>query len=137
MSKYDSIMNMYDYSPKFHPRMSIYNRASQFAPYAALTGYEDQVIETARLTDKEKEITEDMKILLDMKLKIIEKNIKNKPIITVLYFEPDKRKSGGKYAEYNGQIKKVDYIYQQLIFQDRFKIDINHILDIKLKEEKL
>ena len=108
MSKYDSIMNIYEYNPKFHPRMSIYNRSAQFAPYAALTGYEDQVRETARLTDDEREITEDMKFFLDIKLKEIEKNIKDKPLITVVYFEPDKKKNGGKYIEYIGNIKKID-----------------------------
>ena len=50
--KYDDIINLPHYEPKYHPRMSQYQRAVQFAPFSALTGYEDAINEESRITDK-------------------------------------------------------------------------------------
>ena len=43
MDKYDDIINLPHYEPKYHPRMSKYKRSAQFAPFAALTGYGEEV----------------------------------------------------------------------------------------------
>lgn len=129
MSKYDDIINLKHYEPK-HPRMSRYARSAQFAPFAALTGYDEQVKETARLTNKKIELSEDMKYVIDMKLQLIEEHIKEQPEVTILYFEKDKRKSGGKYLEYTGNIKRIDNIEQLLIFKNNKKIFLENIYDI-------
>ena len=48
MNKYDDIINLPHYEPKYHPRMSKYKRSAQFAPFAALTGYEDEIEEAGK-----------------------------------------------------------------------------------------
>lgn len=131
MKSYDKIINLPHYEPKYHQRMSIYNRAAQFAPFAALTGYEDAVAETGRLTENEKLLNDDLKNVIDMKLQIVEEHIKDNQSINVLYFVKDKRKDGGKYIEYSGNVKRIDKISQEIIFKDNTKICFDKILDIK------
>lgn len=131
MKSYDKIINLPHYEPKYHQRMSIYNRAAQFAPFAALTGYEDAVAETGRLTENEKLLNDDLKNVIDMKLQIVEEHIKDNQSINVLYFVKDKRKAGGKYIKYSGNVKKIDKISQEIIFKDNTKICFDKILDIK------
>ena len=106
MSKYDDMINLPHYELKNHKRMSIESRSAQFAPFSALTGYEDEVKETARLTDKEISLTNDQKLIIDEKLRYI----KDKDIrVKVVYFIKDKLKSGGKYFEKYGVVKKIDF----------------------------
>lgn len=131
MKSYANIINLPHYEPKYHQRMSIYNRAAQFAPFAALTGYDDAVAETGRLTENEKLLNDDLKNVIDMKLQIIEEHIKYDQSIKVLYFVKDKRKDGGKYIEYSGNVKRIDKINQVIIFKDNTKICFDKILDIK------
>ena len=47
--KYDSIINLPHYEPKYHKRMSKMQRAAQFNPFSALTGYDDMVKEVSRV----------------------------------------------------------------------------------------
>lgn len=130
MNNYEDIINLNHYNPKFHPRMSIYNRSAQFAPFAALTGYDEAIIETARITDEKIELNDDLRTFIDMKLHIIEEHIKEKLIVKILYFEKDKRKQGGKYIEYSGIVKRIDLINKFIIFEDKFKIGLEVILNI-------
>ena len=48
MSKYDDIISLPHYEPKYHARMSMASRAAQFAPFAALTGHDDAIEETQK-----------------------------------------------------------------------------------------
>lgn len=130
MNNYEDIINLNHYNPKFHPRMSIYNRSAQFAPFAALTGYDEAVAEVSRLTDDKIELNDDLRNFIDIKLHIIEKHIKEKSIVKILYFEKDKRKQGGKYIEYSGIVKRIDLINKFIIFEDKFKIGLEVILNI-------
>jgi hypothetical protein len=110
--------------------MSLYQRSAQFAPFAALTGYEGQVKETARLTDKRIELDEEMKLMLDMKIQVIQEMISNQPEIEVTYFIPDKKKNGGRYETIINNIKKIDNYNEQIVMQNDLKIDIKEIIDI-------
>lgn len=128
---YSDIINLPHHTSLNHPRMSIEKRAAQFAPFAALTGYEDLVKETARLTDKRIEIDDGLKQVLNGKLQKINDNIKNKDLVTFTYFIPDLKKSGGKYVDYTGTVKKIDTFNGFIIMEDKTKIPINEIIDIK------
>lgn len=130
MSKYDDIINFPHYELKYHNKMTIENRAAQFSPFAALTGYSESIKETSRLTKSKKELSEDMKNKIDMKLRIIEEHLKERPLITILYFKKDNKKDGGNYYEYTGSVKKIDIVNKVIIFND-IKININDIYDIK------
>ena len=131
MNEYQDIINLNHYELKYHERMSIYNRSAQFAPFAALTGYSEAVRETSRLTDNKIEIDEDLKNFIDIKLQIIEEHIKDNKETTIIYFEKDNRKDGGKYIEHNGLVKRIDKTNHLIIFKDNFKINLDTILDIK------
>lgn len=133
---YEDIIDLLHYEPK-HPRMSRYNRAAQFAPFAALTGYEKQIEEASRLTDKKIDIDEELKIILNNKLQIIQKNIHNKPRVEITYFVKDKLKSGGLYTKVNSVIKKIDNVNKLIILDNNLKINIGDVINIQSEDVKL
>ena len=110
--------------------MSMYMRAAQFAPFAALTGHDSALEETARITTSQIELDENTKKLLDKKLNIISKHLDEHPLITIIYFMPDERKSGGCYTSYTGRIHKINELEQKLIMADDKEIRLSSILEI-------
>lgn len=127
---YDDIINLPHYISKKHPQMSIEARSAQFAPFSALTGYDDAIKETARITDKRIEIDEGLKFILNNKLQYILDNIKFNPEITFTYFIYDNKKTGGKYIEKTGIVKKIDVVEQYVMLKDKTKIPILEIINI-------
>lgn len=130
IKKYEDIINLPHHISSKHPQMSLEERSAQFAPFAALTGYEDCVEETARLTDERIDISEDIKEILNEKIRKIIKIIDKNPKIKLTYFIPDNKKNGGKYMTIEGKIKKIDEINQELILINGKKIKINDVIDI-------
>ena len=112
------------------PRMAQLGRAAQFAPFAALTGYDDAVHETARLTEQQSELDAEQLALLDEKLHALLDIIRDQPEITITYFEPDSRKSGGIYLSITGRIRRVDEVNRQIILADRTTIAMDAICEI-------
>ena len=131
MGQYDDIINLPHHVSSAHPRMSMHDRAAQFMPFRALTGYEDAVQETARLTDEKIELTEDEKSILDRKLQELADRITSQPQVTLTYFQPDKKKTGGAYVSVTGQLRKIDDFEGALILVDGKRILIEDILDIQ------
>ena len=127
---YDDIINLPHYVSKKHPQMSIEARSAQFAPFSALTGYDEAIKETARLTDKRIEIDDGLKIILNNKLQYILENLKAKPEIIFTYFVYDDKKTGGKYVEKIGIVKKIDMVEQYVMLIDKTKIPILEIINI-------
>lgn len=131
-SLYEDIIHLsHHVSPK-RPQMSMKDRAAQFAPFAALTGHEEAVRETARLTDSKIELDENEIQLLDQKLQYLEAQLEQ-PDIDITYFLPDQRKSGGKYIDVQGRIKRIDPYSHSLRMEDGTEIPITDILKIDLK----
>lgn len=130
-NRYDDIINLRHYSSPVRPRMSRMNRAIQFAPFAALTGYDSAVSETARLTDKRHELTEDERIMLSEKLRILSENQQDTPSVHITYFLPDSRKNGGSYEEITGAVRRIDEGEMKVIFTDGVRIDIADIYGIE------
>ena len=116
------------------PPMSMHDRAAQFSPFAALVGYDDAVAETARLTDSRDELTEEEITELNANLNRLLDILDEQPEISVTYFVPDDRKSGGRYVEKVGVIRIYDSYSQQLVFTDKVKINIQDIISIEIKE---
>ncbi len=117
-----------------HP-MSMHDRAAQFSPFAALVGYDDAVAETARLTDSKIELTEDEMSELNANLNQLLDSLDEQPEIKVTYFVPDEKKSGGKYVDKVGVVRIFDGYSQELVFKDRFRINIQDIIKIEFKGE--
>lgn len=130
MDDYSDIINLSRPVSK-RPRMSLEQRSAQFAPFAALTGYEGQVKETARLTNKKIEINEELKEILNKKIQLIQKKIKEQPQIEITYFIPDSKKDGGKYEIICNTIQKIDMYTNEFVMLDGTRININDIIDIQ------
>lgn len=130
MNDYNDIINLSRPASK-RPKMSLEQRSAQFAPFAALTGYEGQVKETARLTNRRIEIDEEIKLVLDLKIQIIQEKLKEQPIIEITYFIPDLKKEGGRYDTITNAIKKIDLYKNEIIMIDGTTIAINEIIDIE------
>ena len=130
-NKYDDMIYLPNPTPTCKPRMSLHDRAAQFSPFAALTGYEDAVEETARLTDTRLELSEDMKTILNEKMQMIVDNLDSEPIVTITYFVPDKKKSGGAYVDATGVVKEIDEYERCIVMTDKKKIPIEQIRAIE------
>lgn len=128
--KYDDIINLPHYICKKHSQMSLEARSAQFAPFSALTGYEDEIKETARLTKEKIEINEELKAILDIKLKKIQEQISKKPKVKFIYFVPDLKKDGGSYETVVGKVKRIDIYRQVIVLEEKIEIPIGEIIEI-------
>ena len=133
-TNYEDIINLPHHVSKKHPQMSLEARSAQFAPFAALTGFEDIIEETARITDEKLDINEELKVILDNKLKNIINNISNRPKIICTYFIPDEKKNGGSYKTIQEKVKKIDEIEQKIIFENGTEISIANIIEIEIEK---
>jgi len=128
--KYDDIIDLPHHRSTRHPHMPPADRAAQFSPFAALTGHGEAIIETARLTDSKAELSEEAKAYLNARLSFLAENIKEQPEISVTYFLPDERKTGGAYVAKTGPVKKINEYEHTLVMQDGAIIPIDDIVAI-------
>ena len=124
---YDDIINLPAFKAPDRVPMSAHDRAAQFAPFKAFTGYEDDIAETARLTDKKLELTDIQKNELNERINFLLDNIDNRPKISVEYFIPDEKKSGGMYLIYSGAVRRIDVLTRQMFFTDGFLLSFDDI----------
>ena len=96
--QYNDIIDLPHHISTTRPRMSMLDRAAQFSPFAALTGYDAAIKETGRLTGQRIELTEECRAVLDRKQQVLLENLAEHPEVSVTYFVPDERKSGGAYV---------------------------------------
>lgn len=129
--KYDDIINMERPVSLKHPRMPISDRAAQFAPFAALTGYDDAIDETGRYTCDMAELSDDAREILDRKQAFLLHVIGEKPEITVTYFVPDAKKSGGEYRKISGRLKTIDEYRRELVLFGGTHISVDMIRAIE------
>jgi len=130
MNPYDDIINLPHHTSTSRPHMSAHDRAAQFSPFAALTGYDSAITETGRLTDKKVEMDEYSKSDMNERLCIIQCQMDEQPEVSITYFQPDKKKSGGAYITATGCVKKIDEYERTVVMQDDTKIPIDDIFEI-------
>lgn len=130
MNNYDDIINLPHHISVKHPRLSKEQRAAQFAPFAALTGYGDAIKETARITEDRIELDEEEKKKIDNKILELKNKITEKPKVTITFFVPDTKKSGGEYVTIIGNLRRIDEYNKLLILEDKKKISIKDIIEI-------
>ena len=128
--KYDDIIDLPHHTSPRHPRMPARDRAAQFAPFSALTGYGEVIDETARLTDGRIELSEDARAMLDVRQRLLCKRIEEQPKVTVVHFVADKRKSGGAYRSFTGDLVRMDEIAGEMIFADGTRIKTSDVIEI-------
>ena len=129
--KYDDILDLPRPKSKHEP-MPMSDRAAQFSPFAALTGYGDAIDETARLTDRRIELSEEESAELDYKQQYLA--TLDAPTVTVTYFVPDERKSGGAYVTHTGVLKRVDEVESMVVFKDGLRVPLDEVMDIKCEQ---
>ena len=124
--KYDDIINLPHHVSKKHPPMPMIKRAAQFAPFAALTGYDDAVEETARVTDE-------MVVLSDEQMEelnhMIHLAMNNNRTVCIHYFEPDQKKSGGRYCTVTGKIRKAEF--GVVVLDNGMRVDVDRVVQIE------
>ena len=128
--KYDDIINLPRPVSRKHPHMPMSDRAAQFSPFAALTGYDEAVMETGRLTDRKRELNDEEIAALNQKLQFLSEHLEEHPTITVTYFVPDAKKTGGSYATKTRRLKKIDTFERWIQLDDGVKIPIDNIVHI-------
>ena len=136
-SKYADIINFPHHVSKKRPQMNLIDRAASFAPFAALTGYDDAVRETARLTDSKLELDENTKEILNEKLQIVLEMNSDELPVSITYFVPDKKKSGGAYVVKTGTIKRYDEYERKIVFTDKTAVSIDDVIEIDCEVHKI
>ena len=131
MTEYDDIIDLPRPKSKHEP-MPMSDRAAQFSPFAALTGYSDAIDETARLTDRRIELSEEESAELDYKQQYL--STLDSPTVTVTYFVPDERKTGGAYVTHTGVLKRVDEVERMVVFKDGLRVPLDEVMDIKCEQ---
>ena len=129
--KYDDIINLPHHVSKKHPQMSLHDRAAQFSPFAALTGHKAAINETARLTDEKQILSEDVIANLNEQLNLIKENIGTNQTVTITYFVPDDKKSGGAYISNTGVVKKINEYNHTVVLTDKTVIPIEQISEMQ------
>lgn len=130
-TNYEDIINLPHHVSSKRPQMPMLDRAAQFSPFAALTGYDDAIHETGRLTDEKIDLSEEEKEALDRKQQILMERLGDHPALTVTYFVPDAKKSGGAYVTKSGNLKKIDEFERLMMLMDGTKIPLDNVADIE------
>ena len=131
---YDDIIGLPHPEPKIRPRMSIHDRAAQFSPFTALTGHSAAIAETGRLTESRVILDEYEMARVDHELRKVQELLSQQPMVSITYFVPDERKSGGAYQTVTGTVKRVDAVNGVLLLRDRRTIPIADIFDVTIIE---
>jgi len=132
--EYGDIIDLPHHQSEKRAHMSLHDRAAQFAPFAALRGYDDEITETARTTDSRIELSAEETERLNEKLNSLICNIKQTPEVSITYFKPDDRKSGGEYVTVTGKLRRIDEAKKVVIFTDEKEIYIEDIYEIKTEK---
>ena len=70
------------------------------------------------------------KAALDERLCLLQEHLKEFPQVTITYFQPDARKSGGSYLSVTGSVKKIDNYEKCIVMTDKQKIAIDDVMEI-------
>lgn len=131
MGNYDDIIDLPHHVSETHPPMSRADRAAQFSPFAALTGYDAAVRETARVTEQRIELDEGVKAELNARLNCILEHLPEHPQVSITYFMPDEKKSGGAYRTVTGAVRKLDGFAKTLTLVDGTVVPVEEMIHVE------
>ena len=131
MNEYQDILNEKRYVSPNRAGMTPEDRAAQFSAFAALTGFDGVIRETGRLTDRAADLDECEKLAINEALCAIVQQLDTQPAVSLTWFRPDSRKTGGAYVRYTGKLKKIDTFYGKLCFADGTQIPIDSLRHIQ------
>ena len=131
--RYADIINLPHHVSKNHPQMSMADRAAQFSPFAALTGHDAAIAEAARLTDERPILDES--VMLEISDRLQAAAAAPSIALNIVYFVPDARKTGGRYEEATGRIKKLLPHESLIIMEDGRKIKVEDVVAVAIQHE--
>lgn len=82
------------------------------------------------MTNAKEELDEYRKEELNERLNMIQDTLYEQPEVSITYFLPDKKKSGGSYVTVTGSVIKIDEYEHLVVMRDRTKIPIDDIAEI-------
>jgi len=129
---YEDIIHTPHHQSAVRPHMSSHDRAAQFSPFAALSGYESAITEAKRITNHQVELDATGRDELNEKLFDIQTHLEEHREVSITYFLPDKKKSGGAYVTVTGCVKKIDAFERTVLMQDTTNIPMDDILAIDI-----
>ncbi len=113
-------------------KMSCANRAAQFSQFAALTGYDSVLAESARETERRFDVDEERCDKINNCLSVILENFPKRTAAKIVYFIPDKKKTGGVYETVAGDVRWIDEGAMTVIFSDNSAVPIADIYDMEI-----
>ena len=131
MGNYDDIIDLPHHVSETHPPMSRADRAAQFSPFAALTGYDAAMRESARVTEQRIELDEGVKAELNARLNCILEHLSEHPQVSITYFMPDEKKSGGAYRTVTGAVRKLDSFAKTLTLVDGTVVPMEEMIHVE------
>ncbi len=132
MSKYSGIIDLPHHRSENHSPMPPLSRAAQFAPFAALTGFDAEIGETARLTDTRLSLSAEQNDNLNDTIAFLISRIKQRPLVSITFFVPDLKKSGGRYETVSGNARVIDEVNRTIILTDGKTIEMDMIFSIEV-----
>ncbi len=126
---YDDIIHLPHHVSKKYPQMSLYDRAAQFAPFAALTGM--PLVLKAQDSEDEKWLDADEAAVLDRRLSYLCLHLKEKPEVSITYFEPFFHKPGGLCKMVQGCVKSIDDSFHEITMMNGTTILIRALLALE------
>ena len=81
------------------------------------------------------ELTEDETLELNANLNRLLDSLDEQPQISVTYFVPDEKKSGGKYVEKQGVVRIFDSYASELVFTDGVRIAVADMAKLDFMEK--
>lgn len=135
MNRYDDMLNLPHHVSPTRAHMSMHDRAAQFAPFAALTGYDAAVQEAARLTDTQIDLDAEQIDAINRQLWSLRERLDQRPLVSLCYFCPDERKSGGSYIRLEDRLRKIDEYGQSIILEDGTAIPMAQLIELQETEE--
>ena len=136
MEKYKDIIDLGRPISKSHPQMPPSERAAQFAPFAALCGYGDAIAETARHTEPALTLTEEEKERINYKLVRLSTYPQNAVTVSVRYFSPDARKSGGEYLTVSAPLEYIDERGGAIVLEGGVRIPFEFTVSIDFADSE-
>ncbi len=131
MSRYDDIIGLSRPLSR-RPKMTNTERAAQFSPFSALTSLDDELRETDRMTEAFVEYSDDFGRELDLVLDRLRKDPSARNNVTVTYFVPDRKKEGGAYEKFTGNVRRVDDARALILFEGGKEISVDSVVAIGL-----
>ena len=128
---YEDLIHLPHHVSATRPQMPMSDRAAQFSPFAALSGYDAAIREAGRLTHEKRELSEEEKEALDRKQQYLISMMEEQPRITITYFVPDAKKTGGSYVTKCGNLKKLNPLERWIQLTDGTKIALDNIAKIE------